>query len=61
MANDAGMGEIAAPISVVPEGIVTALKAGEFHLFPDVMAQEIGSAYESYAKNVVEPVMGEAV
>lgn len=60
MANDAGMGEIAAPISIVSEGIVTALKAGEFHLFPDVMAQEIGGAYEFYATNIVEPVMGEA-
>ena len=54
MANDAGMGEIAEPPALVGEGIVTALKDGKFHLFPDTMAKQVGEAYTSFATNVVE-------
>lgn len=59
MGVKAGIAEIGAPISVISEGILESLKKGEFHSFPDVMAQEIGGAYESFAKNIIEPVMGE--
>lgn len=42
------------PVSMVSEGIVESLKAGEFHLFPDSMAKDIWAAYESFAKAVIE-------
>jgi NAD(P)-dependent dehydrogenase (short-subunit alcohol dehydrogenase family) len=54
MANSAGMGEIAAPAELVPQAIVAALEVGEFHAFPDPMAQQIGAAYHEFASNVVE-------
>lgn len=54
MANDAGLGEMAEPPSVVAEEIVAALQAGDFHLFPDSMAKQIGEAYHSFAENVIE-------
>jgi len=56
MADDAGMIETAAPPSIVGEGIVAALRRGDFHLFPDAMARQVWSAYESFAKNIVEAV-----
>ncbi|MEM7771821.1 MAG: SDR family oxidoreductase [Cyanobacteria bacterium P01_E01_bin.6] len=59
MGDAAGLTEIAEPPSLVPEGIIEALKAGEFHVFPDSMAKQIGSAYNSFAKNVVEVTMTE--
>lgn len=52
-----GMGDSPA---VVAEGIVSSLKAGDFHLFPDAMAKGIGEAYASFAENVVEAEMEEA-
>lgn len=54
MANEAGLSDIAEPTSLVAEGICDALKQGEFHLFPDSMAQELWSAYEGFAKQVIE-------
>lgn len=45
------------PPSVVAESIVESLKAGEFHLFPDAMAKQIESAYQSFAENVIEAVV----
>ncbi|MEO1070470.1 MAG: SDR family oxidoreductase [Cyanobacteria bacterium J06638_6] len=54
MAQDAGLAEIAEPPSVVSEGVVTALKDGKFHLFPDTMAKQIGGVYEGFATNIVE-------
>ncbi len=54
MADNAGLTEIAEPPSLVGDGIVAALKAGDFHLFPDTMAKQIGEAYRSFAENVVE-------
>lgn len=53
MADDAGLTDTEPP-SVVAEGIVAALKAGDFHLFPDSMAKQVGQAYQSFAENVVE-------
>ena len=54
MVDAAGLTEIAEPPSLVAEGIVAASKAGDFHLFPDSMAKKIGSAYQSFAENIVE-------
>ncbi len=58
MASDAGL-EDTDPPSVVADGIVAALAAGDFHLFPDRMAKDFWQAYEGFAKNVVEPSMSE--
>jgi NAD(P)-dependent dehydrogenase (short-subunit alcohol dehydrogenase family) len=54
MATAAGLGEIAEPPSLVADGIIDALKAGVFHVFPDSMAKMIGDAYQSFAENIVE-------
>ena len=54
MAIDAGLGEIAEPPSLVANGMIAALKSGEFHVFPDTMAKQIGSAYQSFAENIIE-------
>ena len=59
MADQAGLTEMAEPPSLVGEGIVAALKAGDFHLFPDTMARQIGGAYRGFAENVVEADMSE--
>ena len=56
MAETGGMLEIAEPTSVVSEGIVSHLKQGKFHLFPDSMAKEFEGAYAGFAENVVEAV-----
>ena len=54
MANTAGFTEIGEPPSVVSERIVAALTTGDFHLFPDSMAKQIGDAYHSFAENIIE-------
>ena len=54
MGDAAGLTEIAEPPSLVAEGIIESLKVGDFHVFPDSMAKKIGSAYKSFAENVVE-------
>ncbi len=59
MANDAGLGEIAEPPSLVADGIVNALASGEFHVFPDSMARNFWQAYQGFAKSVVEADMSE--
>jgi NAD(P)-dependent dehydrogenase (short-subunit alcohol dehydrogenase family) len=54
MADAAGLREIAASPALVPEAIIAALESGEFHVFPDAMAKQVGGAYGSFAANVVE-------
>ncbi len=54
MATDAGLEEIADPPSMVAEAIIATLRAGEFHVFPDTMAKQVGAAYEGFARDVVE-------
>jgi NAD(P)-dependent dehydrogenase (short-subunit alcohol dehydrogenase family) len=54
MGDAAGLSEIAEPPELVGEAIVAALKVGDFHVFPDSMAKQIGEAYQSFAENVVE-------
>lgn len=43
----------AAPPACVSEGIVHALEAGEFHLFPDNIAKQIEAEYQSFSDNCV--------
>ncbi|MDJ0677646.1 MAG: SDR family oxidoreductase [Calothrix sp. MO_167.B42] len=59
MGDSAGMTDIAEPPSLVAEGIIEALKNGDFHVFPDSMAKNIGSAYKSFAENVIEADISE--
>lgn len=59
MAAAAGFTEIAEPPSLVAEGIVGALKTGNFHLFPDSMAKQIGNAYQSFSENIIEANIAE--
>jgi len=59
MAHDAGLAEMADPPSVVGEGIIEALKAGDFHLFPDTMAKQFEEAYQGFAESIVEASMAE--
>ena len=54
MGNDAGLADIAQPPSVVADAILEAFRTGEFHVWPDEMAKQIGGASESFAQNVVE-------
>lgn len=43
----------AEPVEVVSEGIVQALRNGEFLLFPGKESQQIGSHYQHFSKNVI--------
>jgi NAD(P)-dependent dehydrogenase (short-subunit alcohol dehydrogenase family) len=52
MAKQAGF-EDAPGASVVADGIVAALAAGDFHLFPDEMAQQFEAAYQSFADAIL--------
>lgn len=54
MAVQAGIDEIAEPAELVPQAIIAALSADEFHAFPDSMAKQVGSAYQDFATNIVE-------
>jgi NAD(P)-dependent dehydrogenase (short-subunit alcohol dehydrogenase family) len=54
MSDAAGLTETAEPPALVADGMIEALKAGDFHVFPDSMAKQIGGAYKSFAENVVE-------
>lgn len=60
MANDAGLGEIAEPPSLVADAIFQALQEGAFHAYPDTMAKQVGAAYQSFAESIVEASMDEA-
>jgi NAD(P)-dependent dehydrogenase (short-subunit alcohol dehydrogenase family) len=54
MADNAGLGEIAEPPSLVAKAIFDAVAQQSFHAWPDSMAKQIGSAYQSFAENIVE-------
>ncbi|SFW30820.1 Short-chain dehydrogenase [Nitrosovibrio sp. Nv17] len=54
MSAAAGLAGAAAPPALVGEGIVEALRRGDFHLFPDAMARRVGEAYRQFAREVVE-------
>jgi hypothetical protein len=57
MGNEAGFAEIAEPASLVAEAMIKALEQGDFHVFPDSMARQVGGAYASFAENVIEADM----
>lgn len=59
MGDEAGLTAIAEPPTLVAEGIIKALENGDFHVFPDSMAKQIGGAYQSFAENVVEANISE--
>lgn len=54
MSDAAGTTEVAEPPALVADGMIEALKAGDFHVFPDSMAKQMGAAYKIFAENVVE-------
>ena len=54
MSDAAGLTEVAEPPALVADGIIEALKTGDFHVFPDSIAKQMGSVYKSFAENVVE-------
>lgn len=54
MGHAAGLSEIADPPGCVPAALLEAFRTGEFHVFPDKMARQIGSAYASFAKSVID-------
>jgi NAD(P)-dependent dehydrogenase (short-subunit alcohol dehydrogenase family) len=60
MGREAGLEDIAEPPSLVADAIVDALATGAFHAFPDSMAKQLGTAYASFAENVIEVEMAEA-
>ncbi|UYV11270.1 MAG: SDR family oxidoreductase [Phycisphaera sp.] len=60
MGSQAGLDDVAEPPSLVANAILKAFKTGEFHIWPDSMAKQIGDAYQSFAQNVVEAEMAEA-
>jgi len=37
---------------LVSDSIISALKAGEFHVFTDTMAKQVGAQYKNYAKTL---------
>ncbi len=53
MAAQAGLDDTE-PSSVVSEGIVQALKDGDFHLFPDRLAKDFEKAYHNFAEGIIE-------
>lgn len=59
MGAAAGLEDIAEPPSLVGEALVEAMAKGEFHVFPDSMAQQIGEAYAGFAAGVIEAAGGE--
>ena len=60
MIDGAGFDDIAPPPSVVADALIAALKAGEFHCFPDDFAKQFWAGYEGFGRGVVEPAMQEA-
>lgn len=60
MGSQAGLDDVAEPPSLVADAILQAFKTGQFHVWPDSMARQIGEAYQSFAQNVIEAEMAEA-
>lgn len=61
MGRDAGFEDIAASPSLVAIAVFDAIAEGRFHAWPDPMAQQVGTAYQSFAEKVVETDMEEGV
>ena len=60
MASHAGLGEIAEPPGVVADAILAGLRRGDFHVFPDRMAQSFWQGYQPFAESFVEANLSEA-
>ena len=54
MAISSGFAEDSELPSVVSEDIVTSLKEGKFHLFPDKMAKDYEKTYNNFAEAIIE-------
>ena len=54
MTKQVGMFDVAVAPDVVADAVVQALAAGDFHLFPDPLAQALSGAYLDFARTVVE-------
>ncbi|TWU08960.1 putative oxidoreductase [Symmachiella macrocystis] len=54
MGQEAGFGDMAASPSLVATATFDAIAEGHFHVWPDPMAEQVGTAYQSFAENVVE-------
>ena len=54
MATEAGLADVTDPPEVVAQAIVAALRAGEFHVFPDTMAKDFWVAYKGFAEQIIE-------
>lgn len=59
MSDHAGLASMAEPPSLVADAILDAFKTGTFHVFPDAMARQIGTAYLSFAESVIEADINE--
>ncbi len=59
MSDGAALSGTPEPPQLVSEGIVAALKAGDYHLFPDKMARRIENAYHGFAVSVIEADLAE--
>lgn len=54
MIDGLGFDEMTESPTLVSEAIIEGLSAGQFHVFPDTMAKQVGEQYENFAKNIVE-------
>ena len=54
MGHDAGLADIADPPECVAAALLAAFASGEFHVFPDKLARQIGAAYAGFARDVIE-------
>ncbi|MBB3204365.1 NAD(P)-dependent dehydrogenase (short-subunit alcohol dehydrogenase family) [Rhodopirellula rubra] len=61
MGDAAGFGDSAGSPVDVAKAIFDGIVSGNFHAWPDEVAQQVGNAYQSFAENVVEADMQESV
>lgn len=61
MGNAAGFGDSAESPALVATAVFDAIAEGRFHVWPDSIAEQIGSAYQSFAQDVIEADMQETV
>lgn len=61
MAESAGLSEISEPPELVADALIEAFKTGTFHAYAGTMAERVGDAYQSFAENIVEADLMEAV
>ena len=54
MTDGLGFDDMTESPELVSEAIIKGLNSGEFHVFPDTMAKQVGEQYEDFAKNIIE-------